>query len=109
MTRFLVIVCFLFAFVAGGAESRAQSGGKYFLQLASVKSEERARGEWTRLQKVHADILGDMTLALQTADLGDQGIYYRIQTGPFPTQATAQDMCWQLRAEKQDCLVLRRR
>ena len=109
MTRFFAIVLFLSALAAGGAESRAQSGGEYFLQLASVKSEERARGEWTRLQKVHAEILGDMALALQTADLGDQGIYYRIQTGPFPTRATAQDMCWQLRAQKQDCLVLRRK
>lgn len=94
----------LFAAAAGAA----RAAEAYFLQLASVQSEEAARGEWTRLQKVHPRLLGDMQLQLQSADLGDKGKFYRIQTGPFPNKATAEDMCWQLRAEKQDCLVLRR-
>ncbi len=84
-------------------------GAVYAVQLASVRSQEAAEGEWARLQKSHPDLLGDMELTVRSADLGDRGTFYRIQTGPFPNQATAEDMCWQLRAEKLDCLVLRRK
>ncbi len=104
MTRYFLIAGISFVCAAGAA----QAAGDYFLQLASVKSEQAARGEWGRLQKSHTAILGDMDLTVQSADLGDRGVFYRIQTGPFPNQATAEDMCWQLRAEKQDCLVIRR-
>ena len=104
MIRYFLIAGILFVFAAGAA----QAAGDYFLQLASVKSEQAAQGEWVRLQKSHAEILGDMDLKVRSADLGDRGVFYRIQTGPFPNQATAEDLCWQLRAEKQDCLVIRR-
>ena len=104
MTRYFLIAGILFVFAAGAA----QAAEDYFLQLASVKSEQAAKGEWGRLQKSHAEILGDMDLKVQSADLGDRGVFYRIQTGPFPNQATAEDLCWQLRAAKQDCLVVRR-
>ncbi len=104
MTRYFLIAGILFVFAVGAA----QAAGDYFLQLASVKSEQAAQGEWVRLQKSHAEILGDMDLKVRSADLGDRGVFYRIQTGPFPNQATAEDLCWQLRAEKQDCLVIRR-
>ncbi len=104
MVRYFLIAGILSVFATGAA----QAAGDYFLQLASVKSEQAARGEWARLQKSHAEILGDMDLKVHSADLGDRGVFYRIQTGPFPNQATAEDLCWQLRAEKQDCLVIRR-
>ena len=42
---------------------------------------------------------------LQRADLGERGIFFRMQTGPFPNRATAQDMCLQLKAAKLDCIV----
>lgn len=80
----------------------------YLVQLASVKSEARAREEWARLQGSHPDLLGDLALTVQRANLGARGVYYRIQTGPFPNEATAQDMCWQLRAAKLDCLIVTR-
>lgn len=80
----------------------------YIVQLASVQSEDAARGEWARLQKVHPDLLGDMALDLQSTKIEDRGVFYRIRTGPFPNKATAQDMCWQLKAVNLPCLVLRK-
>ncbi len=85
----------------------ALAAGDYFVQLASVRSDEGARQEWARLQKAHAELLGDLKLDVQRADLGDRGIFYRIRTGPFPNRATAQDMCWQIKAAKLGCLVVR--
>ena len=81
--------------------------GDYFVQLASVKSDQSARQEWVRLRKGHAELFGDLALDVQRADLGGRGIFYRIRTGPFPNRATAQDMCAQIKAAKLGCLVVR--
>jgi cell division septation protein DedD len=86
---------------------QARAAGDYFVQLASVKSDDAARTEWSRMQRAHPDLLGDLDLLVQSADLGDRGVFYRIRTGPFPNRATAQDMCWQIKAAKLGCLVVR--
>ncbi len=39
--------------------------------------------------------------------MGAGGIFYRVRIGPFPNKATAQDMCWQIKAAKLACLVVR--
>jgi cell division septation protein DedD len=93
--------------VAGLGLGPALAAGDYFVQLASVKSDEGARKEWLRLKKAHPELFGDLELAVQRADLGDRGIFYRIRTGPFPNRATAQDMCAQIKATKLGCLVVR--
>ncbi len=92
--------------VAWGA-GPALAAGDYFVQLASVRSDDSARQEWARLQKAHPDLLGDLALEVQRADLGDRGIYYRLRSGPFPNRATAQDICAQIKAAKLACLVVR--
>jgi cell division septation protein DedD len=83
------------------------AGGGWKIQLAAVKSEEGARQEWGRMQSVHPDLLGDMRLTVQKADLGTKGIYYRIQAGPLPDRTTAEDVCAELKASKQPCLVVK--
>ena len=88
-----------------GAVSAAEI---YVVQLASVKSEASATGEWNRLKGRHGELLGDMELMLQRVDLGDRGVFFRMQTGPFPNRATAQDMCRQLKAADLDCIVTAR-
>ena len=93
--------------VAGLYSGQALAAGRYFVQLASVRSDGGARKEWARMQRAHPDLLGDLELSVQSADLGERGIFFRIRTGPFPNRATAQDMCWQIKAAKLGCLVVR--
>ena len=93
--------------VAGLGSGQALAAGRYFVQVASVKSDAGARKEWARMQRAHPDLLGDLELSVQSADLGERGIFFRIRTGPFPNRATAQDMCWQIEAAKLGCLVVR--
>ncbi len=93
--------------VVGLGASPALAAGDYFVQLASVKSDQSARNEWARLKKAHSELFDDMALDVQRADLGDRGIFYRIRIGPFPNRATAQDMCAQIKAAKLACLVKR--
>ena len=85
-----------------------QAAEVFMVQLASVKSEQRATGEWNRLRDRHGELLGDLELMLQRVDLGERGIFFRMQTGPFPNLATAQDMCRQLKAARLDCIVAQR-
>lgn len=86
----------------------ARAEGGYMLQLASVTTEAAAQKEWKRLQRLHGALLDDMPLTVRSAEVSGQGTMFRLQTGPFPNRATADDFCWQLRAEKGDCLVVKR-
>src|SRR5260370_1291920 len=56
----------------------------YRLQLGAVRSEESARQEWDKLRKANNDLLGSLTAVWPRADLGDRGIFYRIQGCPLP-------------------------
>ena len=85
----------------------AVKDGDYVIQLASVTSSNAAQDEWSRLQKQFPGLLGDMKLAVQEATVKGT-LYHRVQTGPFPSRATAQDMCAQIKTQKQPCIVQRR-
>lgn len=106
LSRLRWIVPAVLLIVALGA-GPALAAGDYFVQLASVKSDDGARKEWSRLQKAHSGLFADLALDVQRADLGDRGIFYRIRTGPFPNRTTAQDMCAQIKVAKLGCLVVR--
>ena len=84
------------------------AANSYVVQLASLNSERSANDAWSRMQRKHPNLLGDLTMSVQKADLGSRGIFYRLQTGPFPNRATAEDMCLQLRSQRLDCLVVKR-
>ena len=81
--------------------------GSYVVQLGSFTSTKGSEQAWARLQKAHPELLADMSLFVQKARVNDR-TYYRVQAGPMPNRATAMDMCAQLKARKQDCLVVRR-
>jgi cell division septation protein DedD len=89
------------------APAKTATGGSWKIQLAAVKTEAGARQEWGRMQKAHLDLLGDMRLTVQKADLGTKGIFFRIQAGPLPDRTTAEDVCAELKASKQPCIVVK--
>ena len=89
------------------APAGALKAGDIVLQLSSVKSESAAAREWARLQAAHPGLLGNMPLALDTAQVKGS-TYYRVQTGPFPSRGAAADICGQLKTRNQDCLVKQR-
>jgi len=102
----ILTVIALTGLLMGTIPLRAEGG--YMLQLASVTTEAAAQEEWKRLQRLHSELLADMTLTVQSAEISGQGTVYRLQTGPFPNRATADDFCWQIRKENGDCLVVKR-
>ena len=81
----------------------AKTGGTR-LQLGSVHSEDAARREWDRIKRTNSDLLGSLSATLVRADLGDKGVFYRIQTGPI---ADADRICGELKRRNIGCIIVR--
>ena len=81
--------------------------GKVVIQLGSLKSYDMAESEWERLSKKHHAILSGLTPVIQKVDLGEeQGIYYRLRTGPFEAPEKAVAACVHLKEQKVECVVI---
>ena len=93
---------------SASAPARAPIGAKSFkIQLSAVRAEAATKTEWDKLKKAHPSVLGRLTLNVEKADLGQKGIYYRIQAGPFADRAAADAACKELAKQKAPCLVVR--
>src|SRR4029077_15663381 len=77
------------------------------VQLASLRSAEAARDEWTRLKRDNPDLLGKLTAVAVRADLGERGIYYKIEVGPLASKDAASRLCGQMRQRDLDCQIVR--
>jgi hypothetical protein len=80
----------------------AQQTGGARIQLASVRSEEAARQEWDRIRRANPDLLGGASANFVRADLGDKGVFYRLQTAPI---ADAERVCGELRRRNIGCII----
>jgi cell division septation protein DedD len=81
--------------------------GAINVQLASVRTPDEARAEWARLKHDNADLLGHLRAFAERADLGEQGVYYRVEAGPFSDAAAAARLCGELKRRDFGCLVAR--
>jgi hypothetical protein len=80
----------------------------YQIQIAAVRSQNRAESEWARLIKKHGDLLDRYTLNIIRADLGsDKGVFYRLRAGPISGENVAQALCQNLAKRKVGCLIVR--
>ena len=95
------------AAVVAPAPSPAAAIGGTRIQLASVRETEAAQREWTRLARQHGDVLGGLTPQYVPADLGERGVFIRLQAGPFAGAEAAQAACNVLRARGAGCNVVR--
>jgi len=78
-----------------------------YVQLASVQEEGAANQEAKRIQHKFADLLQGLDMFVIKADLGTQGVYYRLNAGPMPDRAGAKALCAKLKNLRQDCIVAR--
>jgi cell division septation protein DedD len=74
------------------------------IQLGSVHSQDAARQEWDRIRRTNADLLGSVSAIPVRADLGEKGVFYRIQTAPV---ADAERICGELKRRNIGCIVAR--
>jgi len=84
----------------------AQAAGTR-LQLGSLRSEDAARQEWERIKRKNRDLLGNLSATPVRAELGDKGVYYRIQAGPIADLAAAERICGELKQRNIGCILAR--
>ncbi|HUK10238.1 MAG TPA: SPOR domain-containing protein [Stellaceae bacterium] len=83
------------------------SGKGYRLQIAAVKTPEAAKDEWERIRRQNSDILGGLGFISERVDLGDRGIFYRIQAGPLADPQEGERICTLLRQRNVGCILVR--
>ena len=84
----------------------AAGGGGWRIQLAAVKTEQAAAAEWGRIEKANPE-LAQLSMTPTRVDLGDKGIFYRVQAGPLADAAAAERLCTELKERKQGCIVVK--
>ena len=91
---------------AAPAPAPPAQSGDWYVQLAAYRSEAAARSAWSMLQDRHAAALGSLSIRVARADLGDRGVFYRLQAGGLADRDAAAAVCAQLKARDQGCLVV---
>ena len=91
--------------IASLIENMSGSTGGWRIQIASVKSEDIAKSTWARLQAAHGDVLANLRMQPTKVDLGDKGVWYRVQAGPLD-EKQAHTVCGTLKTRKADCVVV---
>jgi SPOR domain len=89
------------------AEAAPAKTGGVRLQLGAVRSEGVARAEWDRIKRNNSDLLGNVSAVPVRADLGDKGVYYRIQTAPLADTSRADRICAELKQRHLGCIIVR--
>lgn len=91
---------------AAVAKPPAAAAGGFRVQLASVRTEEEAQSEWKRFQAHHKGQLGNLTLVVKKTDLGEKGVFYRVQGGGVD-EARAKAICAELKGQNVGCQVVK--
>lgn len=86
----------------------ATPGGSAKVQLASLKDQAAATATWNQLQKKFPDVLGGLQPSYEKVEIAGKGTFVRLQAGPLKDRATAQNVCQQLAAKNQGCIVVGR-
>jgi cytoskeletal protein RodZ len=80
--------------------------GAFRVQLAAYRSPNAAATGWQTLQTRYEDLLGALESTVVQVNLGERGVFHRLQAGPYTSRATADNACTALRARNQACLVV---
>ncbi len=88
------------------AAATPAAGGSWRIQLSSVRSEADADKEWRRLKGKHPDPLNPLSARYVRVDLGEKGIWWRVQAGPVGDKPAAEAACTKLKAQGQGCTVV---
>jgi cell division septation protein DedD len=75
------------------------------VQLSSQKTEADAQASYRVLQSKYPALLGNRQAIIRRVDLGEKGVFYRAQVGPFASADEASDFCGSLKAAGGQCLV----
>lgn len=84
------------------------ANGPYLAQIAAVRSEEAAESIWNRVTSSSPDLYDGATKNIQRADLGAEGVFYRLRVGPFADRSEASAFCDAVKEAGANCIVVNR-
>jgi len=79
---------------------------EYRLHLASYRTIEEADAGWRRLLQEHGNLLEGLQVEIARVDLGDRGIFWRVQAGPLASAEAARDTCAEFERRDTYCQVV---
>lgn len=88
------------------AQAAAATGGNVYIQLGSYRSTDGAATDWKKLKQKHPELLKGLDMRTQRVDLGDKGVFNRLQAGKV-SEARAKEICDALKADANSCIVVR--
>jgi hypothetical protein len=84
----------------------AAANGGYLAQLAAVRSEDAARDAWKDTATRNPALLMGARMDIQRADLGSQGVFYRLRAGYFSDRDQAGAFCERMKSVGMACMVV---
>lgn len=82
-------------------------GPTYRIQLAAVRDEADARRAWDLFRLDLSDLLTGVEPIIERAETAN-GVFYRVQVGPFAALEQAERLCEDLKQRNANCFVIRR-
>jgi cell division protein FtsN len=86
------------------APSVAKSGS-YMIQLGSFPEDALAAAAWSKIKSKNQGLLGEFSPSIQPKEIEGKGTWYRLRVGGFADKASAAEVCQQLTANGQACIV----
>jgi cell division septation protein DedD len=89
------------------ASVQPAAGGAYRVQIGALRSEEDAQKTIAQARRNGGELLARFNIEVKRADLGEKGVYYRVQVGPLADASAASSLCDRLKDRKVGCMVVR--
>ncbi len=80
--------------------------GAFLVQLSALRTADAAESSWARIDTTHPGLLRGVKKDIQRADLGAQGIYYRLRAGYFTDRGEANSFCDRVKGAGLACMVV---
>lgn len=80
--------------------------GPFLVQLAALQSEESAERAWRRISSSEPELYYGANKFIQRADLGAQGVFYRLRVGAFTDRSDAVAFCEAVKEAGTNCIVV---
>lgn len=81
-------------------------GGTFLVQIAALRTEEQAETAWKRVSSSSPELYYGATKVIQRADLGQDGVFYRLRVGAFADRSEASAFCDAIKKAGANCIVV---
>lgn len=87
-------------------EEEVARGPSYYVQIASLRTQEAAEDEWQRFQRrFQAELALGYFADIKKVNIEGRGQFYRLRVGGFTSKLHAAGLCDQLKGKDQACFV----